>query len=145
MPVWPDDKIIFQYLTYYNSDICPIPMIKIAKICFKYCQMLTKPQIYWQILKKVCQSGKISPILVTLNNAQKIRRRETKNSLQRIFFKTGVKFKRKSNKKALSNFKIFVFDFIDLHPQYFFIKLYFYLYGVFQWDRFANFQSLCIS
>ena len=52
--------------------ICPIPIIKIAKIDLNCCQIVTKPQKYCQILIIFCQSGKISLNLVTLRQHKDI-------------------------------------------------------------------------
>ena len=65
-PVWPDCKIIFQYLAFTIMKIWPILVIKIAKVCSKCCQNTKQPWKYRQILIKLIQSGEISPNLVTL-------------------------------------------------------------------------------
>ena len=55
----------FQYLAIYNIKKLP----KTYKICqnsFKCCQTLNKPLTICQRFLKFCQSGKISPNLVTL-------------------------------------------------------------------------------
>ena len=42
--VWPDGKIIFQFLAFTTMKIWPILTIKIAKVGSKCCQLLTDPK-----------------------------------------------------------------------------------------------------
>ena len=55
-PVWPDGKIIFKYLAFTTMKICPLLIIKIAKVGSKSCQILTNPKNIAKYLKQVCQN-----------------------------------------------------------------------------------------
>ena len=76
-PVWPDGKIIFQYLTFISMKILSILIIKIAKSRFKCGQILNKPSKICPRLLKLCQCGEISPNLVTRVQANATRQQQS--------------------------------------------------------------------
>ena len=68
--VWPDGKIIFQYLAIYNNEHLP-NSIKLSKVCSKFWHGQNKPSKNCPRFYFRCQSGEISPNLVTLFVIQK--------------------------------------------------------------------------
>ena len=64
-PVWPDDRIIFQYFNFYKCEHFTLPIIIIDNVDSKCCQILTSPKNQANNLI-FCQGGEIFPNLVTL-------------------------------------------------------------------------------
>ena len=63
----------FQYLAIYRIENLRPKVYKLCQSELKLCPKPNKPQIYFQTCSNICQSGGISPNLVTLINSQKTR------------------------------------------------------------------------